>query len=197
MSNQATVLEQRNLMEEVLIYMDSIFNGDMDKLTADTMEHIKKNRYAFGPLWNEIGERVLRILFREKLRYGRNNFSVVSSTVLNNHISSETAFKIQNGSGEGESMDPMGNHVTTEKPSSNSIYLEWYCVGKQWLQLGDMSKQDCLLLSQEYKDRAKANQQNGIIFEKIAGKLKDKQTVKDAITEDELKEILNGVKNQD
>lgn len=190
--------DEKSCFDNILEWMNSKFDGDVDKLTSETMKYVKKQKYASGPLWNEIGERALRLFFMERLRLKR-NFGSDSSTNMNTQDRFESLPSIVQKDGDCESIIIMKNQEKVVDTSPSSVYLEWYPNPREknsWINLGDMTKEDCLLLSQDYKERARANEEKGLFFAELAARMKDALTVKDAVSEEEIKQIWASVKSQ-
>jgi hypothetical protein len=190
--------EEKSCFDIILDWMQRKFDGDVNNLTSETMKYIREQNYVSGPLWNEIGERALRIFFMERLRLKR-NFGTESNRNLNTHYESDSVPTIVQKEGGCDSGDRMKTQAAFENLPPSSVYLEWYPNPREknsWINLGDMTKEDCLLLSQDYKERARANEEKGLFFAELATKLKNAQTVKEAVSEEELKQIWVSVKNQ-
>lgn len=183
--------KEKSYFAELLDWMTLKFDGDMGKLAEDAMKYVKKKQYAFGPLWDEIGERALRILFAERLRIERNNFGVGSTPSVSTQVGFEPTPTQKDG---GKATTIVNNQKSTAKSPKPSVYLTWFHnprgKGLPWINLGDMTREDCELLIKYHKDLADANAERAVFFSKLTERLKGTQTVKEVFGEDELRQMM-------
>lgn len=61
----------QSMLTEVLEYMKKLFeedfNGDLNEVAREAAKFVKENSLASGPLWDEIGVRVLKQLYRVQI----------------------------------------------------------------------------------------------------------------------------------
>ena len=115
--------KEKSYFAELLDWMTLKFDGDMGKLAEDAMKYVKKKQYAFGPLWDEIGERALRILFAERLRIERNNFGVGSTPSVSTQVGFEPTPTQKDGDKATTIVNNQGFIAKSPKPS---VYLTWF-----------------------------------------------------------------------
>lgn len=168
----------------LLMWMNKNFDGDMNSVVGKAITYVEENKLASGPLWDELGERVLRVFFQERLRTQRRVIPESEDTfVVNNqgNISSDSSIK-QEGRGTTRNMDSQSGF----EPLQPSIFLTWCCVGKEWIQLGEMTKEQCLAKAYEYEESAKADLKEAEYFKSLASRMKENQLVKEAFSEQEI-----------
>ena len=179
MSNLAEKLDEttneKKRLREILDWMQSNYKGDMEKITKDAIEYARKRQYIFGTLWNEIGERTLKIYFNERMRFDRQAAFIEFG---------------KNEDGEGQFATLMNAQQLFETPSPRSVYVMWYNLPDGTaVSLGDMNKSQCDMVAENYRKRERQNRKYAIVFEKISHKLYNKK-VKEVFTENELEMLF-------
>lgn len=164
-------------------WMDENFTGDMDNIVEKATDYIETQGQANGVLWDEMKNRIIRLLYTEHIRNMRDYGASIQD--LENQKSSDASYQPRT-KGNGKTIGYVNNHTLAESSLLQSVYIQWHCVSGKWVQLGDMSKSDCITLAQEYEDRAKANLTEGQFFKNLASKMKENQLVRDTFTEQEI-----------
>ncbi len=164
-------------------WMDKNFTGDMDNIVVKATEYIEEKGQASGVLWDEMKNRIIRLLYTEHIRNKRDYGA--STSAVKSHTHTDAPYQPRTR-GKGETMRRLDDQCSSELSLPPSVFLQWHCVSGKWIQLGDMSKTDCITLAQEYEDRAKANLTEGQFFKNLASRMKENQLVKDTFTEQEI-----------
>lgn len=166
--------ESKKIFNELLDWMQKNFKGDVEKVSKEASLLAKTKGYISGALWDEIGQRTLKIYFNEKNRFTKMlRFG-----------------ELTKDEGEGESNQDVNNQVKTVKPSPPSIFITWISLPTGGVVLlGDLTKSDCILLSEDYRKRERQNHKYAVIYEKLADVLQNK-TVKEVLTETETERLF-------
>lgn len=167
-------METKKAINELLDWMKKNFKGDVEGISKEAAELAKSKGYISGSLWDEIGNRTMKIYFNEKLRF-------------------EKIFRfseLTKDEGEGEPNSSLNTQVQDAKPSPSSIFVTWISMPDGGVRLlGDLTKSECISLSEDYRKREKQNHKYATIYEKLADVL-DNKTVKEVLTETETERLF-------
>jgi len=189
---------KREALEEVLDYMDKHFKeGDLLKTAQMATEWAKQQKLVSGPLWDEVGCRVLKDAYRmQRLIPDRNKIKNVGgrrghySHESHGSLAPSTPKKIDKNIGSGGGHDNCETHSVPAPTSPRSLM---YYIEGRYYDLMNLTKNEVKKIASHYDKLAKTNGFERDFLLKVANKLKGKQVVKDVFDIDSLRELRRKV----
>lgn len=156
--------EKTNHLEDVLTWISDEVTSSMNLSAAAVNAAAKANHQGLisGPLWNEIGPRVLNFLWRLDIQTKRSNMLVMGPRRID----------------------------AAALASQESLLGAPIRVNGMWTTIGELTKEGCLTVSQDYQKLAQKNLQRSTLFDQLAQKLKRNQKVGQRFTEEQLREFI-------
>jgi len=156
-------------LKQVLDYMENNFNGNIGEVASLGAEYAKRKGLAFGPLWDEVGCKMLHEQFR-KDRIQRPRWVV-------SRVAGEDAT-------EAEPKGVNQSSVSKLKPKT------WYVsINGTFYNLFDLYAEDVRDIAKSYQTLADANQFEAEFYNKVADKLPEGKRVGEVFTVDDLREM--------
>tara|TARA_Y100000310_G_scaffold320997_2_gene378037 strand:- start:1943 stop:2431 length:489 start_codon:yes stop_codon:yes gene_type:complete len=151
------------MMEELITWMHSEFDGDLTALSHRAAEYAESQGWIGGELWHEAGAVMLTFMFRQDIRRARAADSSRRAA--------------------GDVIDKVRD------PSGDPVFMEWYRCENRWLQLGQMTKKDCEFVAEHRRKIAVANQKEAEFFEALAARLRGKDRIIDRYTPEQIEAL--------
>jgi hypothetical protein len=171
-------LDKLNL---ILDWMDEQFDGDLEDLKIKAFQKTIDDDIV-EELWSEIGGQVLGYL------YGSYRIRPERNRTLKNMNFDSSNYEITK-----EERQAMNEKYNNKIASYNKLFQPYYVNG-HYIDILNMTKEDCLIVAGDYDERANSNAFERDFFLNIANNLRDKQKVKDVFTLNELRRLR--VKNK-
>ncbi len=175
MAVTAKRLDQKNTLDDVLDWMEDNFNGDLVSVSVAAADMVKKKRLATGPIWDEIGVRVLHHTYK----------------VQRIHRPRHKATRLRSGgggSGSGGSGSGLGSG------DSESRAIMYYIDGKYY-NLYDLTTAEINEIAAYYDTVAKGNAFERDFLLSVADRLSGDQVVGDVFDEEGLRELRREITN--
>ncbi len=155
-----------SVTEDVLEWMDNNFTGDLVATSVAAAEMVKKKRLATGPLWDEIGVRVLHHTYK----------------VQRIHRPRHQATRLR-----VKAVKPV--------EGSNTPRAIMYNIGRNFYNLYDLTAKEVREIAAHYDTLVKGNAFERDFLLSVADRLSGDQVVGDVFDEEGLRELRREITN--
>ena len=163
-----TTAQKEKVLDNVMAWMEERFEHDMGSVSREAAQMASEQGLVSGPLWDEIGGKILRSIFRERITSKRRQ-----------GLSLKTK-------------EPKEGSRTIEEMEQAECSFPYYVNGK-WYQLFDLNKVEVEQVASHYNGLSQAHNFEFMFLSAVAEELGESQLVRDVFNIDGLKELRREV----